>query len=379
MTMRTSFRTLRTPALLTFFVCVAYIPSGYGVSPEEAKVARLQIDAQRGAIGAELELAAHYVTGTGVPRDASLAAHWYEQAARSGDADAQNQIGHFYQVGFGVPIDFARARNWYQLASVSGSASGKLNLGVLYLLGLGVPKDATFARQLFEVAAGKGNGTAAAYLGAMYYFGSASPPDRATAEKWFERGVKLHDPIAGYNLASLFSVTPDHAHDFRKAANLLRDSARAGYVPSMHSLGLLLVNHPELEQARHEGRTFLETAADAGEWRSSVFLGILARDGRDGPVDRKSALLHFQIAVLQGGEEAEHLLRHDLDKLSADIEVDERASISSAAHAWYEQRPFARKFIVKDPNVAKYFPLPSHTEIIKEAFTARSESSQQSR
>jgi TPR repeat protein len=370
--MRTSFRTHRLPILLTLFVCVAYLPSSYGVSPEEAKVARLLTDAQRGDIGAELELAAHYVTGTEVPQDASLAAHWYEQAARSGDADAQNQIGHFYQVGFGVPIDLARARNWYQLAAASGSAFGRLNLGVLYLSGLGVPRNPEFARQLFEEAAGQGNGTAAAYLGSMYYYGSAGPPDAAMAEKWFERGVKLHDPIAGYNLGSFFSVVADHPHDFRKAANLLRDSARAGYVPSMHSLGILLVTHPELEKAPHEGRALAETAADAGEWRSSVFLGILARDGTDGAVDRKSALLHFEIAVLQGGEEAERLLRHDVDKLSAGLESDERTSISSAAHAWHEQHPFARKFIVKDPNVSKYFPLTSHTEVIQEAFTARS-------
>jgi len=377
--MQTSLRTLRLPILLTLFVFVVCIPSSHGVSPDEAKVARLQTDAQRGTIGAQLELAAHYVTGTGVPQDASLAARWYEQAARSGDTDAQNQIGHFYQIGFGVPVDLARARNWYQLAAASGSTYGRLNLGVLYLSGLGVPKDANFARQLFEEAAGRGNGTAAAYLGVMYYFGLAGPPDRATAEKWFERGVKLHDPIAGYNLASLFSVTPDHPHDFRRAVNLLRDSARAGYVPSMHSLGLLLIDHPELERAAHEGRASVETAADAGQWRSSVFLGILARDGRDGPVDRKSALLHFQIAVLQGGEEVEHLLRHDINKLSTDLDTDERASISSAAQAWYEQHPFVQKFIVKDPNVAKYFPLPSNTEILKEAFTARSASGQQSR
>jgi hypothetical protein len=357
MTMQTSLRTLRIFNLLTLFACFVYIPSSYGVSPGETKVAKLQTEAQRGTVRAEIELAADYMTGTGVPQDASLAARWYERAARSGDADAQNQIGHFYQIGFGVPIDLLRARNWYQLAAASGSTSGKFNLGVLYLSGLGVTKDANFARQLFEEAADKGNGTAAAYVGVMYYFGMAGPADAATAEKWFERGVRLHDPIAGYNLGSLFSVAPDHAHDVRKAVNLLRDSARAGYVPSMHSLGLLLVNHPELEKATNEGLTSVETAAGAGEWRSSVFLGILARDGRGGPVDRKSALLHFEIAVLQGGEEAEHMLHHDLEKLSSNLDAAELASISSSAQAWYEQHPFAQKFIVKDPNVAKYFPL----------------------
>ncbi len=34
----------------------------------------------------------------------------------------------------------------------------------------------------------------------------------------------------------------------------------------------------------------------------------------------------------------------------------------------------AQKFIVKDPNVTKYFPLTSNTEIIEEAFTPRSAS-----
>jgi hypothetical protein len=361
-----------------FFVGV-YIPSSYGVTSDEAKVARLQTDAQRGTISAQLELAAHYVTGTGVRQDASLAARWYEQAAERGDADAQNQIGHFYQIGFGVPIDLARARNWYQLAAASGSTAGKLNLGVLYLSGLGVPKDANFARQLFEEAADKGNGTAATYIGVMYYFGMAELPDKAKAEKWFERGVKMHDPVAGYNLASLYSVASDHPQDFRKAVNLLRDSARAGYVPSMHSLGLLLVDHPELEQAAHEGLAVTRTAADAGDWRSSIFLGILARDGREGAVDRKAALLHFEIAVLQGGEEAEHLLRHDIGKLSADLAAEERSSISSAAEAWYEQHHFAQKFVVKDPKLAKYFPLPSQTEILKGAFTLSSASSQHAR
>jgi hypothetical protein len=54
-------------------------------------------------------------------------------------------------------------------------------------------------------------------------------------------------------------------------------------------------------------------------------------------------------------------LHHDLEKLSSNLGADERASISSAAKAWFEQHPSAHKFIVKDPNVTKYFPLISNT------------------
>ena len=374
--MQTHPRTLQISTLLALLAYVIYIPSSHGLSADEEKVARLQADAQHGTIKAELELAAHYLTGTGVPQDMSLAAHWYEKAAQRGDPDAQNQIGYFYQAGIGVPLDFARARHWYQLAAASGSGAGRLNLGVVYLVGLGVPKDINLAMQLFEEGARCGNGTAAAYLGTMYYFGMTGPPDLATAEKWYERGVKLHDPIAGYDLGSLFSTDPNHPHDIPKALNLLRESARAGYVPSMHSLGLLLLNHPELEQTTHEALTFVQTAANAGEWRSSILLGIIARDGKLGPPDREVAILNFQIAVLQGGEQAEHLLRHDIDKLSTGLEAEKRASINSAAQAWYAEHHNAHKFIVTDPEVTKYFPLPPNTEVIKQAFSARGASSQ---
>jgi TPR repeat protein len=374
MTMQTHPRTLHISTLLALLAYVIYLPPIHGLSPDEEKFAKLQAEAQNGTIKAELELAAHYMTGNGVPQNASLAARWYEKAAQSGNPDAQNQIGFFYQDGIGVPVDFARARHWYQLAASSGSPAGRLNLGVLYLVGLGVPKDIHLAMQLFEEGARQGNGTAAAYLGTMYYFGMTGPPDMATAEKWYERGVKLHDPIAGYDLGSLFSADPNHPHDIPKAVNLLRESAQSGYVPSMHSLGLLLLNHPELEQTTNEALTYVQTAADAGEWRSSILLGIIARDGKVGPVDRKSAILHFQIAVLQGGEEAEHLLRHDIDKLSAGLEAEERASLGTAAHSWYAQHHSVQRFIVKDSEVARYFPLPANTDIIKGAFSTRTNS-----
>src|SRR5438309_11238607 len=103
MRMRTSFKTHRITILLTFFVCVAHTLFSYGVSPEEAKVAKLQADAQRGAVTAQIALAADYMTGTGVPQDPHLAARWYEQAARSGTGGGQTQIGHCAESGSCAP------------------------------------------------------------------------------------------------------------------------------------------------------------------------------------------------------------------------------------------------------------------------------------
>ncbi|NYF88275.1 sel1 repeat family protein [Tunturiibacter empetritectus] len=66
--------------------------------------------------------------------------------------------------------------------------------------------------------------------------------DKAAAESWYKTGAQLHDPVASYNLGTLFSVDADHPHDLRKAEAYLHPSAADGYIPATHSLGLLLVN-----------------------------------------------------------------------------------------------------------------------------------------
>jgi FOG: TPR repeat, SEL1 subfamily len=360
---------------VALLACVLYLPSSHAISPEE-KVMKLTSDAESGSLPAEIELGARYMTGEGVPRDLAAAAHWYEKAAQRGEPNAQNQIGYFYQSGIGVPQDLTRAMHWYQLSAASGNASGMVNMGVLYLLGIGVNKDVGHAANIFENATRKGSGTAAAYIGDIYYFGLLGPVDLPVAERWFEAGVRLHDPIAAYNLGSLFSVDSLHPHDTHKAVLLMRRSSEGGYVPAMHSLALLLINHPKEEQTSGEARSLLETAAGAGEWKSSVLLGILARDGKGVSVDKRAADYYFHVALLQGGKRAEKLLTYDLAKLDASFDTAQRNAILSEATAWYSQHSQTRKFIAKDPRSQKFFPLPDGTSVTDEDFvpsdTARS-------
>jgi uncharacterized protein len=214
----------------------------------------------------------------------------------------------------------------------------------------------------------KGNGTAAAYLGDIYYFGSLGTVDLALAEKWFETGCRMHDPIATYNLGSLYSTEPRHPHDFHKAASLLRSSASDGYVPAMHSLALLLINHPKEEQTNREGRSMLEAAAAAGEWKSSVVLGILARDGTGVPVDKKAADYYFHVAILQGGKPAEDLLRYDLSKLDPLFDSAERDAILAEARSWQTQHAGVKRFVLKDPREERFFPMPQNADGLGNVF-----------
>jgi uncharacterized protein len=333
------------------------LPTLYASSDSENSVAKLQTEADRGVIRAELELAARYITGNGLSKDSALAAHWYERAAQQGDPEAANEIGYFYQMGIGVPTDLSRAIRWYQFSSSEGSAYGKLNLASLYATGIGVNKNAPFAIQLLEEAVARRNGAAAAYLGDIYAFGMFGPPDLVEAEKWYETGVKLHDLFSEFNLGTFLSVQPNHVRDYSRAADLLRASASQGYVPAMHSLGLLLIRHPEVKQSPDEAHAMIETAATSGSWRSSVLLGIFARDGTGAPVDKRSALLHFEIAELQGGEEAEKLLSKDIEILTAFFPPEDCSTIHQSARDWYaEHQATQSEFVTTDPALAKFFP-----------------------
>jgi TPR repeat protein len=342
----------------------------FAQSLDEKKLRNLQAEAQRGSVEAESELAFRYLTGDGVPQDGNLGTHLCEKAAQGGDCNAQVLMGLSYQTGLTVPIDLVRAAHWYQLAAASGCTAGKLYLGLLYLNGFGVHKDIPLAKQMFEEAANDGSGAAAHYLGLIYYLGLTGTRDISVAEKWFGVAAKLHDPLGAYDLAGLFSGEADHPHDFPKAADLLRQSADAGYVRAMGGLGFLLINHPEVKQGVHEPIALLETAANAGDWRSSVLLGIFARDGERVPVDKRSAYLHLQIAVLQGEGQADHLLRHDIDTLNGSLDEAERAALVSEARTWYMQHP-PHLFLVADHAQTNYFLQNISPEAIIGAFAKR--------
>jgi Sel1 repeat len=226
---------------------------------------------------------------------------------------------------------------------------------VAYVWGIGVPKNTAMALQKFHEAFNQKIGNAAFDLGDMYYFGHGVPIDKAAAEHWFEAGAKLHDAPSEYRLAMMLSESKDRAN-LHKQVDLLRESANAGYVPAMHALGLLLVRNPELAGSTQEAIHLLEEASKAGTWRSSVVLGILERDGKGMPTDDRAALYHFQLAILQGGDVAERLVKKDVAILSARVGEEQTAAAQSEAGSWYQQHHLALQFIYKDGYNRRQFP-----------------------
>jgi uncharacterized protein len=352
-----SFRIYASAIHFAALACVLVtMVAPHSVLAADESIPHLQAAADKGFVPQEIELAAAYFTGSGVVQDLQMAAYWYEKAAESGDPEAENEIGFLYQTGAGVPLDPARALHWYQLSASSGFVKAKVNLGVMYVWGIAVRKNEDLAAQLFREATANGSGAAAGYLGDMCYFGIGMKQDKAAAENWYAIGAKLRDPVAAYDLATLFSIETDHPQDLSKAVELLRESVSSGYVPAMHSLGRLLVNHPEFARSAQESRGLLEDASGAGSWKSTVLLGVLARDGKGAPADPETAFYHFQVAMLQGGDEARRLLTNDMIALSPKVSPARAQVLAANAVAWYKQHSLALLFVYRKDGSSRRFP-----------------------
>lgn len=328
------------------------------------KMAEIRARAEHGYVQQQIELAAAYLAGRGVPQNSALAAHWYLKAAESGSPEAENQIGYFYQTGIGVQVDLERAVHWFQLASAAGMGSAKVNLGVSYLRGEGVRANAATARQLFVESVDKGVGLGATYLGVMDYFGVGGPVDKAAGVHWFETGARLHDPQSAYDLAVLSCESDSGARDLRRASELLRFSASKGYVAGKHALGLLLVNHPEFAASENEALVELKEASDAGNWKSSAILGVLERDGKyGGAPNPPRAYFYFHLAALQGGKENRQLVSPDLAALEKKLSPEQRTSLAAEAESQFEKNPTPMMFVLKEDEPKGGFPMVAATDI----------------
>ena len=115
----------------------------------------------------------------------------------------------------------------------------------------------------------------------------------------------------------------------------------------MYSLGLLLARNPGLSKSPDEAITLLNDSANAGTWKSSVVLGVLARDGQAGLQDSGAAYYHFRVAMLQGGEDAKKRLENDIHKLSSSLGPERTTALDSQAENWYQQHHIVLEFVYK--------------------------------
>jgi localization factor PodJL len=165
---------------------VAALPAGVSSPLRDA--------ANAGDPGAETELALRYLEARGLPRDAKIAARWFEQAATQGLPIAQYRLGALYEKGIGVTRDVQLARSWYLKAANAGNARAMHNLAVLDAEdgGMGKP-DYAEAAQWFRRAGELGVRDSQFNLGVLYGRGLGVPQDLQQSWLWFSLASRQGD------------------------------------------------------------------------------------------------------------------------------------------------------------------------------------------
>ena len=121
-------------------------------------IQRLRMQAERGNVEAQFELARAYDHGRDVPKDKTEAVRWYRLAARQEDTFAQNALGDNYWEGTGVPKDDTEAVRWWRLAADKGFAPAQHSLGkILSGGGQGVRSDKIQAYMWLALSAAQGD------------------------------------------------------------------------------------------------------------------------------------------------------------------------------------------------------------------------------
>ncbi len=163
--------------------------------------ASLRQAALRGEAAAQVEIAARFATGLGVPRDLQEALRWYNRAAAQGMALAQYRLAMFYERGWGTPPDPERARVWYQRAAEQGNVKAMHNLAVLSVSG--GRSDYATAAKWFAQAADLGLADSQFNLAVLHHSGLGMPKDLRLAYKWLALAARTGDREASSRIAEV--------------------------------------------------------------------------------------------------------------------------------------------------------------------------------
>ncbi|MEO0329446.1 MAG: peptidoglycan-binding protein [Pseudomonadota bacterium] len=148
---------------------------------------------------AAFEVGQRYIKGSGVEKNPTKAAQWYETSANLGYAPAQYIIGNFNEKGIGLTADRVVAEDWYVQAAENGHVIAMHNLAVLYASTASDAKSDKMrkAYHWFEEASEHGVLDSQVNLGILYAKGTTTQVDLVQSYKWFAIAAKSGDKDAG--------------------------------------------------------------------------------------------------------------------------------------------------------------------------------------
>ena len=262
---------------------------------------------------ASLRLAGIYYIGKLVKQSYMDAMTWYQQAeaiangpAKDGltnDGLAEVDIAALYSAGSGVPKDIDSAMLWYQKSVDHKNTWGECYFAELLMSGTPAKANIDRAISLYRASAEAGNGEAQNKLGVLLDDGKYLPQNYKEANDWYEKSMKSGNAWAIRNLATNYQLGHGVDRDPAKAADLYQKAVDgddlSATIDAAKKLANMYLIGDGIPKDVTKAFALYKKAADAGDAESEVAVGALYQMGQGVNKDLSETFGWFQKAAAQ--------------------------------------------------------------------------------
>lgn len=251
-----------------------------------------------------------------------------ENAAESGNADAQNKLGMMYLEGNGVSQDSYQASDWLRKsaeqndarslaqlkkAAEQGVERAQYSLGMMYLNGNGAQQNYTESTKWFRKivdqgsyeegiagirkAAELGNAYAQDVLGLIYGNGQGVDVDFGQALTWFRKSAEQGYVSAQGHLGTAYEKGFGVAQDYAEAITWYSKAAKQGDVGSQLQLGVMYEKGMGVTQDFVQAISWYTKAAEEGSYHAQSNLATMYAKGTGVKADNKLAYVWSSVAA----------------------------------------------------------------------------------
>lgn len=320
---------------------------------------------------AQIELALMYQFGTGVNIDLEKALALLDEAAKSGNNEAENKLGEMYRDGSGTKADAVKACHYFRSSARKGNIEAQLNLAYMLSFGIGTDKNEKEAFDIYKALADQGNTDAKLCL-VTYYLNVKDKETGSNKELAFnlckdlaEKGVV----DAAHYLAWLYANGIGTPQNEVEATKWYKVAADAGNVEAQFSLANrydyeygIIIDPKNPEPPSKTAFKYYKMAAENGDAAAQNNLGEMYRYGKGVAKDEKEAFRLYRSAARKGNIDAYNNLGEMHKKNNENKKAYEcfilayKQNSSDAAYHLGEMYAEGNDFIKKDETVAfNYF------------------------
>lgn len=174
--------------------------------------------------------------GYGAPKDAVLAAEWFEKAIAAGNVEAMYRRAEIIESGQVPDAAPDTALELFRTAASLGSVEASRRLGEKYWRGEGVMRHPINAIAHLEAAAAQGDVTSMSLIAQILLSGYGVTRDATSAVQWYFRAFQAGDADAGYALALAYADGLGVERDTGKVAGFMLEAIRRGSVAALNEM-----------------------------------------------------------------------------------------------------------------------------------------------